>query len=531
MLIHQLLEGHAASDPDKEAIVFHDQRFTYGDYLEAVNRVAANMVKLGVKRGDKVALHIGNRPEYVFCYLATISLGAAAVPVSTRFSDVEAAFVIGDSDSSFLALVPGFAGIDFLDIANKILPSLPQVGKVVVLGTADEVGRVPGALPQDALFGAVSESDLEALAKARTEVDKDDTAFLCYTSGSTGIPKAAELSHKNIVAYAKGQQYASELTVDDRLLLDIPVNHVGGNVMAIIAMLNAGGTLVVLDQFIPQQVLQTIQDEKVSVMGQVGAQYILLMMQPDFDSYDLSSVKKAVVSAAPTPKEVFVQVREKFGADLTNGYGLSEVCGAVTFTRVEEDSFERLSTSIGKANPGVEISMLGSDGKPLPVGQEGEISIKGDPVMKGYYNRPDETDLVMTDDGYFRTGDMGMMDDDGYIYILGRKKEMYIRGGENVYPPEVEEVLTEHPGVLFAAVVGVPDPVMGEEGRAYIVPMPGAEQPSEEDIKKWAAGKLAKYKVPRSVVFRESLPLTPLGKVMKRALYQELKGEEGEVKP
>jgi acyl-CoA synthetase (AMP-forming)/AMP-acid ligase II len=301
--------------------------------------------------------------------------------------------------------------------------------------------------------------------------------------------------------------------------------------MAIIAMLKAGGTLVVLDQFIPQEVLQTIQDEKVTVLGQVGAQYILLMMQPDFDSYDFSHVKTAVVSAAPTPKEVFVQAKEKFGMYLTNGFGLSEVAGAVTFTRPGEDSFERLSTSIGKANLGIDISMIDTAGMHLPPGEEGEICIKGDAVMKGYYKRPDETALVMTDDGYFRTGDMGMIDEDGYVYILGRKKEMYIRGGENVYPPEVEEVLTEHPGVLFAAVVGIHDPVMGEEGRAYIVPMPGAEPPSGEEIIKWASERLAKYKVPRSVVFRESLPLTPLGKVMKRALYEELKGEEDEVKP
>ncbi len=531
MLIHEMLQEHTASDPHKEAIVFHDQRITYGEYLEAVDRIAANLVKLGVKRGDKVALYIGNRPDYVYCYIATTSIGAAAVPVSTRFAEMEAGFIVSNSDSSLLLTVPGFAGIDFLDVVNKILPACPDVKKVVVLGDPDEVARIPGALPPDAVFGEVTGADLEALAKARGPVDEDDTAFLCYTSGSTGIPKAAELTHKNIIKYSEGQLDASDVNSSDRLLLDIPVNHVGGNVMAIIAMLQSGGTLVMLDQFLPQEVLQTIQDEKITVMGQVPAQYILLMMQPDFDSYDVSSVKKAVVSAAPTPKEVFVQVKEKFGIYLTNGFGLSEVSGAVTFTRVDEDSFERLSTSIGKANKGIDVSTLDSAGMHLPPGEEGEICIKGDAVMKGYYRRPDETAMVMTDDGYFRTGDMGKMDEDGYVYILGRKKEMYIRGGENVYPPEVEEVLQEHPGVLFAAVVGVPDPVMGEEGRAYIVSMPGAEPPSEEEIKTWAGERLARYKVPRYVVYRESLPLTPLGKVMKRALYEELKGEEGEVKP
>lgn len=525
MLIHELLEGKAERMPEKEAIVLRERRITYGEYLEAVNRVAANLLKLGVKRGDKVALYIGNRPEYVFCYIAAVSIGAAAVPVSTRFADMEAQFVVENSDSSLMVVAPGFGGIDFLEIAGKILPDCPEVKTVVVMGTPEDVAKVPGALGEEAVFGDVSAADLEALKNARAGVDGDDTAFLCFTSGSTGVPKAAELTHKNIVAYSEGQLDAADISSDDRLLLDIPVNHVGGNVMAIISMLQAGGTLVMLDQFVPQEVLETIQKERITVMGQVPAQYIMLMMMPDFDSYDLSSVQKAVVSAAPTPREVFTQVKEKFGIYLTNGYGLSEVSGAITFTRVDDDSFERLSSSIGKANKGITVSIIDSSGEHLPQGDEGEICIKGDAVMKGYYKKPDETALVMTDDGYFKTGDMGRLDEDGYVYILGRKKEMYIRGGENVYPPEVEEVLTEHPGVMFAAVIGVPDPVMGEEGQAYIVPMPGAEPPTEDEIKQWCAMRLAKFKVPRFVVFRDALPLTPLGKVMKRALYEELATE------
>lgn len=521
MLIHELLEGHAKKMPGKEAIVLRERRVSYGEYAEAVDRVAANMLKLGVRRGDKVALYIGNSPDYVFCYIAAVSLGAAAVPVSTRFADLEAGFVVGNSDSSIIIASPGVGGVDFLDIVNKIRPSCPELEKVVVLGEKAEVEAVPGALGPEAVFGDVSDEDLRALAEARALVDEDDTAFLCYTSGSTGVPKAAELTHKNIVSYAEGQLDASDVDSSDRLLLDIPVNHVGGNVMAIIAMLSSGGTLVMLDQFVPQEVMRTLQDEKITVMGQVPAQYIMLMMLPDFDGYDVSSLQKAVVSAAPTPRDVFAQAKEKFGVYLTNGYGLSEVCGAVSFTRVEEDSFERLSTSVGKANKGIDIAILDPAGLYLPPGQQGEVGIKGDAVMKGYYKMPEETEMVITGDGYFLTGDMGMLDEDGYLYILGRKKEMYIRGGENVYPPEVEEVLQDHPGIMFAAVIGVPDPVMGEEGRAYVVPAPGAEPPTEEEIKEWASERLARYKVPRYVVYRDSLPLTPLGKVMKRALYEE----------
>ena len=522
MLVLEMLEGHAERDPDREAIVFHGRRVSYGEYLEKVSRVAANMVKLGVKRGDKVALYIGNTPEYVFCYVATISLGATAVPVSTRFGEAEAQFVVSNSNSRFLVLAPGVGGVDFLDIAGKILPSCPDVEKVVVLGTPEEVARVPRAISGDVLFEEPDAAAAEELERARAEVAEDDVAFMVYTSGTTGVPKGAMLTQKNMVSYVKGQIDASDVNADDRLLLDIPVNHVGGGVMAVMSMLYAGGTLVILDAFVPDEVLKTIQDEKITVMGQVPAQYILLMMNPNFDDYDVSSVKAAVVAAAPSPKELFGQVKEKFGVYLTNGYGLSEVSGAICFTRPDEDSYQRLSTSVGKANEGIEMAILDKEGNKLPLGEEGEICVRGDAVMKGYYNMPEETDLVMTADGFFRTGDIGIMDEDGYVFILGRKKEMYIRGGENVYPPEVEDVLQQHPGVMFSAVLGVPDEVMGEEGKVFIVPMPGVEPPTEDDIKEWCKERLAKYKVPRYIEFREALPLTPLGKVMKKKLYEEM---------
>jgi len=522
MLLHELLEEHAGKNPDSEAIVFHDRRVSYGEYLENVNRAAAAMRRLGVKRGDNVAMYQSNTPEFVFCYIAAASLGAAAVPVSWRFSVSEVRFIVGNSNSSFMVAQPGFSGVDFLDIVNQIKPECPDLKTVVVLGTAEEVARVPGAVSGDELSREVEPEDVAALEIARVEVQEGDTAFMIYTSGTTGIPKGVMLTHRNLIAYTKGQIEASNVTSADRLLLDIPVNHVGGGVMAIVSVLYRGATLVMLDQFIPKEVLETIQDEKITVMGQVPAQYILLTMDPDFDSYDLSSIRIAVVSSAPCPNELFEQIKEKFGVYMTNGYGLSEVSGAITFNRVDEDSFERFSTSIGAPNPGIEVRIKDVEGNDLPVAEEGEICIKGDAVMKGYYNMPDETAHVTTGDGFFRSGDMGRLDDDGYVYILGRKKEMYIRGGENVYPPEVEDVIQENPGVLFVAVLGIPDPVMGEVGRAYIVPMPGAEPPTEDGIKQWCKERLANFKMPTEVVFRDSLPLTPLGKVMKKALYEEM---------
>ncbi|MFW6113970.1 MAG: class I adenylate-forming enzyme family protein, partial [Actinomycetota bacterium] len=294
-------------------------------------------------------------------------------------------------------------------------------------------------------------------------------------------------------------------------------------VMAIIATLVAGGTLVMLDTFVPAEVLATVEKEKITVMGQVPAQYILLMMQPDFDDYDVSSVRAPVISAAPVPSELVKKIEEKFGVLPYIGYGLSEVCGAVTFTR-QEDPVEKIAATIGVPNQGIEVRIMSPTREEVPRGEAGEIAVRGDAVMKGYYGQPEATQAVFDDEGFFYTGDMGYIDDDGYIHILGRKKEMYIRGGENVYPPEVEDVLSKHPKVLFAAVLGYPDPVMGEKGRAYIVPQQGAEV-SEEELREYCSEHLAKYKIPDQIIFRDALPLTPLGKVHKFALYEELKEE------
>ncbi len=522
MLIHELLERHAKEAPDKEALVLRERRVTYAEYWDNVNRVANGMLSLGVKRGDHVALYIGNMPEFMYCYIAANSIGAAAVPVATRFAAQEAGFVVDNSDSRFLIMVPRYGEADFIDVAKQFIPNCPKLEKVVIIGEDKDVAKIEGAVSGNILFKPSSDEEQKRLEEARSLVEEDDTAFMVYTSGTTGVPKAAMLTHKNLISYVKGQIAASDVTSDDRLLLDIPVNHVGGGVMAIMSMLYVGGTLVMLDAFVPDEVLRTVEKERITIMGQVPAQYILLMMVPDFDKYDLSSLRIGVVSAAPCPPEVFKQAKEKFGIYLTNGYGLSEVSGAVTFTRVDEDSFERISRSIGKPNEGIEIRIKDSEGNDFPVGSEGEICIRGDAVMKGYYKRPEETALVMTPDGFFRTGDIGKMDEDGYVYILGRKKEMYIRGGENVYPPEVEEVLQKHPKVLFAAVIGVPDEVMGEEGKAFIVPQPGVEKPTEEELKEWCRERLAGYKVPKYIEFRDSLPLTPLGKVMKKELYREI---------
>jgi fatty-acyl-CoA synthase len=246
-------------------------------------------------------------------------------------------------------------------------------------------------------------------------------------------------------------------------------------------------------------------------------------MLPDFDSYDLSSVRIIVISGAPVPPELVLQIKEKFGVTPYVGYGLTETSGAITFTR-PDDPLEKISTTIGVPNEGIEVKIKDPEGREVARGEAGEICLRGDAVMKGYYKQPEANAEAFNGEGFFHTGDMGFIDEDDYLHILGRKKEMYIRGGENVYPPEVEEVLFKHPKVLFAAVLGYPDPVLGEKGRAYIVPQPGMEV-TEEEIREYCRKHLAEYKVPDQVVFRDELPLTPLGKVHKFLLYEEMRRE------
>lgn len=522
MLVFECLEKWACDQPDCEAIVYGDRRISYADYEREVNRVARGLLKLGVRRGDKVGLYMPNNPEFVFGYIACAKLGAAAVPISWRFASDEVKYILGHSDSSVVITEPGFMDSDFLSKLNAVRDELPLLRDVVVIGSSEDAARVSGALTYNEFLSDDPALDEELQARKK-EVAEEDVALMLFTSGTTGQPKAPMLTHRNLISYVAGQVEATGIGDDERLLMDIPNNHVGGAVMAILSILYSGNTLVMLDTFVPQQVLQTVQDERITVMGQVPAQYTLLFMQPDFDSYDLSSVKYVVISAAPVPPELVSQIDEKLGVIPFIGYGLTETSGAITFTR-QEHPREKISTTIGVPNEGIEIRIMSPEREEVPRGDSGEITIRGNAVMKGYYNHPDATVEVFDEDGFFYTGDIGLIDEDGFLHIMGRKKEVYIRGGENVYPPEVEDVLMQHPKVLFAAVLGYPDPVMGEKGRAYIVPQRGSKL-SEGEIKEFCRERLAKYKVPDQVIFRDALPLTPLGKVHKFALYEELKEE------
>ena len=502
--------------PNSEAVVFKDRRFTWSQYDKESDRTAMGFLKLGVKKGDRVGVYIPNWPEFLFAYLGCAKIGAITVPVSWRFTSQEIKFVINNAEISVLVMAAGFMGMDFVKTLEAVKSELPTLNHVVIL---DKEKALPWMIPYEQF---VAEPGPQ-LKKAEAKVKPEDPALFLFTSGTTGVPKAAVLTHKNLIAYTSSQLDASNLEGEHVLLLNIPLNHVGGAVMAVIACLNAGNKMVMMDMFDPEKTLQLIQEEKVTVIGQVPAQYAMELLNPNVEKYDLSSIRVAVVSSQPCPSELIMGIKKRMGVMPQNAYGLTEVSGAITFTQLEHGE-EKLKYTVGMAIPGIELAIMDPDHNILPAGKVGEIVIKGDPVMKGYWKRPDEDARVFDKKGYFHTGDMAKMDEDGYVIIVGRKKEMYIRGGENVYPPEVEEAVAQHTDVFMVAVVGRPHPVMGEVGRAYIIPKPGTK-PTAEEMKAFLKDKLANYKIPEDYIFRDQLPLTLLGKVKKLDLYKEIEDE------
>ncbi|MBN1375047.1 MAG: acyl--CoA ligase [Dehalococcoidia bacterium] len=501
---------------DQEAIVFKERRIKWTEYDKETDRVAMGLLKLGVKKGDRIGIYFPNCPELIFNILGCAKIGAVAVPIAWRFTPQELKFILNNAEISIVIMTSGFMGMDFVKTLDAVKAEVSTLKKIVIL---DKDKALPWMLPYDQY---VAEPGPE-LAKAKEEVNPDDAFIFIYTSGTTGIPKAAVLTHKNVIKYTDAQIASSKTEGDLIGLLNIPLNHVGGAVMGLIASLNRGTKLILMDWFDPEKTLQIIQDEKVNVIGQVPAQYAMELMNPNVDKYDLSSIKTAVVSSQPCPTELIMAIKSKMGVMPQNAYGLTEVSGAITYTQIEHGE-EKLRNTVGIPIEGIDVAIQDMQNNILPKGEVGEITIKGDSVMKGYWKRPDEDKRVFDSNGYFHTGDMGRFDEDGYLLIVGRKKEMFIRGGENVYPPEVEDAMAKHPDVMMSAVVGRPHPIFGEVGRAYIMRKPGASVTPEE-MKAFLKDKLANYKIPEDYIFRDQLPLTLLGKVKKLDLYDEIKTE------
>ena len=513
------VEKWAAERPDAEALVFGDERLTWRQFKERMDDVARAYIEAGVMKGDRVALLSMARTEFLTSYMAAGKVGAVWLGLSPKFTLDELRYQIVDCRPSILIAVREYMGNDLSATLQTLMEEFPFIKKVLVIGEP-----MQGTESFHAYTGRRRNTLDAALEQRAGEIRESDEALLMYTSGSTGKPKGVVHTHRSIVENIRvevGKFYFDE---DSRGLLHFPINHVAADVEIGFGAIMSGGCIVCMDKFDPAETLKVIEKEKITHVGQVPVMFLLEFKQPDFFKTDFSSVKAFVWAGAAAPKimiDLLTPLCKKSGTMLLTGYGSTEVCGFITYAEKDEDT-ETLLKTAGKIAPPFELKIVDSERRELPDGEIGEIAVRGPFLMKGYYNRPEDTARVIDGEGWYYTTDLAFRDPRGYIRITGRISEMFKTGGENVYPREVEEVIESHAAVLFAAVIGVPDEIYQEVGWAFVMPKPG-QGVTEEELRVLCRQQLANFKVPKQFYIRPMLPLLASGKVNKLALKDEIR--------
>lgn len=501
-ILGEVLARWARETPDREALIFNDKRYTYSQFNERVNRLANGLMRLGIKKGDKVAVLFMNCMEIVECYFALAKIGGVVVPNNFRLTGRELTYQIDQSDSKALIF-----GEMFREVVDSIRPQLPKVKFYIcasergVEGTIDYEKLVQEGSPEEPLV----------------PVQEDDPAFIMYTAGTTGRPKGAVLTHKNQLAPAVNLGILGGPNQPGKQLLVFPIFHQAATGIMIIGVF-LGRTAVILDLPTPENIIAAIQEEKIQVAGLVPALWNWIVNHPNLKDYDLSSLEQGATGAAPMPLELKRRIFKALpNMRLSEAFGMTEVSGGATIA-MHEDMLAKHGT-VGKPMPNVEVRVVDDDDNDVPIGEVGEIVYRGSTVMKEYYKNPEATAEAFRG-GWFHSGDLVRQDEDGYIYVVDRKKDMIISGGENIYPAEIEEVLYTHPKILEAAVIGVPDPDWGESVKAVVVPKQG-ETLTEEEVIDYCKKNLASYKKPKSVDLVDALPRNPQGKVLKFVLRED----------
>jgi long-chain acyl-CoA synthetase len=518
-----IVSHNAKLAPQKEAIVWDQTRLTYGQLDVMSNKVANALVKMGIGRGDKVALNCPNLPYFPIVYYGVMKAGAAVVPTCVLFTPREIAYQLEDSEAKAVFV---FEGTDELPTGQSTKAAFDQVASCehLIVMTRDPAGVSP--IEGHKTIGQLIYPEPETFEMFPTA--PDDTCAILYTSGTTGQPKGAELTHLNLWSNVV-TTYSIHLPVLDftdgeqkTVLITLPLFHTTGQTVQMNTNIYGGNRVVLLPRFDPKSTLDTMVAEKVNFWVGVPTMYWALLKYVEETGYDISRIKDAMKvctsGGAPMPVEVMKAFEEKFGVRVLEGYGLSETSPLATFNHFERPS---KPGTVGQAIFGVEVACVNANDEEVPRGERGEVVIRGTNVMKGYFKRPEATAEAFRN-GWFHTGDIGIIDDEGYLAIVDRKKDMILRGGYNVYPRELEEVIMTHPAISLVAVIGVPDDKMGEEVKAYLVLKEGA-QLSDADFIEWCKTQFAANKYPRYVEFRESLPIGNTGKISKLALRAELK--------
>jgi acyl-CoA synthetase (AMP-forming)/AMP-acid ligase II len=509
--IPALVDDAAARFPDNEAMVDGDVRWTFVEFRDEIHRAARAMMASGIEKGDTVAVWAPNIWEWAVAALGAHVAGGVVVPVNTRWKGREAEYVLTNSSARMLFTVTDFLDIDYVtELREANVPDTLE--EIVVLR-----GTVPDGTTSFADFLARAEQVSEDDRAARTAtVSGDDLCHIMFTSGTTGDPKGAMLVHSAICR--SYEAWSSAIGLDeDRYLIVNPFFHSFGLNAGIIACLMTGSTIVPHPVFDVPSVMKRIPEERISAFPGPPAIYQTILNSESLDDYDMSTLRLAVTGAAPVPVSLVHQMQERLGFEtIITGYGLTESSGMATMCRVG-DSAEIISGTSGRAIDDVEVRIVDPDGNEVPRGEPGEVVIRGYNVMKGYLNDPEKTAETIDDDGWLHTGDVGVMDDAGNIDITDRVKDMFINGGFNAYPAEIENLISNHPGVGQVAVVGVPDQRLGEVGYAFVKAAPGAAKDADELIS-WCRKEMANYKCPRYVEYVDDFPLNASGKVLKYEL-------------
>src|SRR5829696_1736123 len=519
-----LLDLVAERRPEDDALVYVDRdlRYSYAQFKEVVERCARALMALGLEKGDHVAVWGQTVPEWVTLQFATGKMGAVLVTVNPAYKANELKYVLEQSDAAALFLTRGVKGADFVEILQEAasdltdagegelsVEGLPHLKHIVLIG--DDAEDSPGIMGYEEFFEGAEKVSEEELRERQGSLDAGEVINMQYTSGTTGFPKGVQLTHANIVKNAFYIGECMELGPEDRVCIPVPFFHCFGCVL---------GTLVPVEQFDAEEVLQAVHEERCTALLGVPTMFIAELEHENYEEYDTSSLRTGIMAGSPCPEEVMKQVVNDMGADeITIAYGQTESSPVITQTRTD-DPIERRVSTVGRKLPDVEVKLVDVDtGEEIGMGEQGDLCTRGYHVMKGYYKMPDKTAEVIDEVGWLHTGDLAVMDEDGYFKITGRADDMIIRGGENIYPREIEEFLYTHPEISDVQVYGVPDEKYGERVAAAIIKKKDASL-TEEDTKEYCRENIAHYKVPEYVDFVEEYPMTASGKIQKYKLRE-----------
>ena len=538
LTIGQYFERQVAVAPDHDFIVYPDRalRWTYAEFGQRVDRLAKGLLAIGIGKGDNVGIWARNVPDWLTFMFATSKIGAVLVTVNPVYKSHELAYVIKQSDMKALVIIDAFRDVDYVQIVRDLVPEastqergrldsaeFPMLKSLVYMGPEKHRGfyNVPELL---VLGEHMADDELRALTAS---LDADDVINMQYTSGTTGFPKGVMLTSRNILNNGFFIGERQKFTADDRVCLPVPLFHCFGCVLGVLAILTHGATMVMVESFDPLLVLAAVQKEKATALYGVPTMFIAELACPMFDMFDLTSLRTGIMAGSPCPVETMRQVIDRMHAsEMTICYGLTETSPVFTQTTVD-DTLERKCETVGTKHPEVEVRVVDPEtGQDCPTGVPGELCCRGYNVMKGYYKMPEATAAAIDSEGWLHSGDIGTVDADGYYRITGRIKDMIIRGGENIYPREIEEFLYTMPGVEDAQVVGVPDAKYGEVVGAFIRRAAGSDI-TEGDVQEFARARMARYKAPRYVFFVDEFPMTASGKIMKYKLRDMAKEQLG----